>query len=133
VWGTKNRSSIFNEKNRFEILDHIRNNCKEKNIHLDHINLHREHAHCLLALHADQTLKKTIQLIKGESSHWLNGTKLVKEKFEWADEYYGVSIGISQIDIVREYIRNQQKHHLYKSWKDECDEFLQAMKRANHG
>ena len=130
VWGTKNRIPFFTEKNRLEILDHIRENCKKKNIHLDHINLQSEHAHCLLALHADQTLKKTIQLIKGESSFWINGTTLVNGRFEWADEYYGVSVGISQIDRVREYIRNQQEHHQRKSWADECAEFLRAIKGA---
>jgi hypothetical protein len=32
------------------------------------------------------------QLIKGESSYWINKNSLVKGSFEWADEYYAVSV-----------------------------------------
>ena len=63
---------------------------------------------------------------------WINGTTLETGSFEWADEYYGVSVGISQIDRVREYIRNQQKHLRRKSWADRCAEFAPPLKLRRH-
>ena len=36
-------------------------------------------------------LSTIIQLIKGESSYWINKNNLTIGKFEWADEYFAVS------------------------------------------
>jgi len=44
-----------------------------------------------------------------------------KFKFEWQDDYYAVSIGISQLEILREYIRNQVSNHRKASFEDEID------------
>ena len=52
------------------------------------------------------------------------GTKNKITKFEWADEYYAVSVSESQIDKVRDYIKNQEEHHRKKTWQEECDEFM---------
>ena len=52
-----------------------------------------------------------MQLIKGESSFWINENKLCAQHFQWQDEYYAVSVSESMIDKVRNYIRNQEEHH----------------------
>jgi len=46
-----------------------------------------------------------------------------KTKFEWADEYYGVSVSESQVSAVRKYIKNQEEHHRTKSWDKELEEY----------
>ena len=63
-------------------------------------------------------------MIKGESSFWINKNSVIKDKFEWAEEYYGVSVSKSHVKFVREYIKNQEQHHRNKSWDEECDEFM---------
>lgn len=63
-------------------------------------------------------------LIKGESSFWINKHGLTKEKFEWQDEYFAVSVSESQLNRVREYIKNQENHHQKKSFQNEYDEFI---------
>ena len=68
------------DKNR--VFDHIRQNGKDKKIHVDFINGYLEHVHCLISLGADQTIEKLMQLIKGESSFWTNRNKLTKTRFE---------------------------------------------------
>ena len=49
----------------------------------------------------------------------------MKSKFQWQDEYFAVSVSESQVDTVRNYIRNQEDHHKKKSFKEEYDEFIQ--------
>jgi len=68
-----------------------------------------------------------MQLIKGESSFWINKNKLVKTRFEWQDEYFAVSVSESLVTGVRKYIANQEEHHQRKSFDDEFEGF---MKRA---
>ena len=52
-----------------------------------------------------------MQLLKGESSYWINKNRLCSEKFEWQDEYFAVSVSESLVPRVREYIKNQEDHH----------------------
>jgi REP element-mobilizing transposase RayT len=65
-----------------------------------------------------------MQLIKGESSFWINKNQLTKEKFEWQDEYFAFSVSESVIDKVRDYIKNQEEHHKRKTFEEECDEIF---------
>ena len=66
-----------------------------------------------------------MQLLKGESSFWINKNNLCKEHFEWQDEYFAVSVSESMIENVRNYIRNQEKHHQKKSFIEEYNEFIE--------
>lgn len=65
-----------------------------------------------------------MQLIKGESSFWINKNKLTKEKFEWQDEYFAVSVSESILEKVRDYIKNQEEHHRIKTFQEEYDDFV---------
>jgi putative transposase len=125
VWGTKNRIHFLNKELRTELIRHIRENAKTKNIYIDSIDGSDEHLHCLISLNPDHALSKVIQLIKGESSFWMNKNKKTGKKFGWAVEYYAVSISDSDVIKVQRYIRNQEAHHMKKSWADEYTEFLE--------
>jgi REP element-mobilizing transposase RayT len=124
VWGTKYRTPFLTKDNKWEIIEHIQENAKAKNIYIDFINGDKDHIHCIISLSVDETLAKTMQLIKGESSFWINKNNLCKGKFEWADEYFAVSISESQLTKVRNYIKTQEEHHRKKTWVEECEEFM---------
>jgi putative transposase len=125
VWGTKNRIPFLLRSNKADILKHIKENAKTKDIYIDFINGDKEHIHCLISLNANQTISKIIQLIKGECSFWINKNGLAKGKFEWADEYFAVSVSESHLNKVRDYIKNQEEHHKKIEWIDECNEFME--------
>ena len=124
VWGTKNRIPFLTNDNKLNLLNHIKENAKSKKIYIDFINGHKEHVHCIVSLNPDQAISKVMQLIKGESSNWLNNNEITKEKFEWSDEYFAVSISDSNINQVRDYIKNQDEHHKKKTWEEEYNEFI---------
>ena len=125
VWATKKREAVLNKELRSQLFSHIRENAKNKNIHLDFVNGFTDHIHCLISLDADQTIAKIVQFIKGESSYWINQQKLLKQKFEWRAEYFAVSVSESNIDKVREYIKNQEQHHQKKTFEQEYQEFIE--------
>ena len=125
VWSTKNRVPFLNTKEmRQKVWNHIRENAKGKNIFIDFVNGYDDHCHCLVSLGVDQTIEKVMQLLKGESSFWINKQNLTPEKFEWQDEYFAVSVSESMIDKVRNYIKNQEEHHKQKTFQEEYDEFI---------
>jgi REP element-mobilizing transposase RayT len=126
VWSTKNRHPYLKTPEiRKAMWKHIRENAKKKGIFVDFVNGYQEHCHCLVSFGDDQTLRQIMQLIKGESAHWMNNEKLLNEKFEWQDEYFAVSVSESHIDRVRNYIKNQEDHHSRKIWEDEYNELIE--------
>ena len=125
VWSTKNRMPLLETKEiRDKVWFHVRENAKKKGIFIDFVNGHSQHCHCLVSLGIEQNISKIMQLIKGESSFWINKAGITKNKFEWQDEYYGVSVSESMIEKVRNYIKNQEMHHRLKSYDDEIDELI---------
>lgn len=118
VWSTKNRFPFLDSKDlRQQVWNHIRENAREKGIYVDFVNGHTDHCHCLVSLGSDQAIQKIAQMIKGESSNWINKNQLTKEKFEWQDEYLAVSVSESHLEFVREYIKNQEEHHQKKTFQ----------------
>ena len=127
VWATKNRAPLLTDSIRPKVFQHIRDNAKIKEIHLDFIGGYTDHVHCLVSLGSGQQIENLVRLIKGESSHWINKNKLTRGKFGWQDEYFAVSVSPSLVPGVRRYIANQEEHHRTKSFGDEFNGF---MKRA---
>jgi putative transposase len=125
VWSTKDRHPYLKDEIRTKVLEHIRQNAREKGIYIDFINGWVDHIHCLISLANDQSLEKIMQLIKGESSFWINKNKLTKTKFAWQDEYFVVSVNEGSLLSVRRYIANQEEHHKNVSFDDELEFFLQ--------
>ena len=124
VWATHCRYPYLTPDIRYRVFDHIKENAVKKGIYLDHINGHLEHVHCLISLNADQNVMTVANLLKGESSFWINKNKLTPTKFYWQDDYFAESVSPSQLDAVRRYIRNQDEHHRKKSFQEEYDEFI---------
>lgn len=126
VFSTKNRIPyLLTPELRVKVWKHIKSYASEKGIFLEMVNGYSDHCHCLISLGSNQNIEKIVQLIKGESSHWINKNNLTKEKFAWQEEYFAVSISESMIETVRNYIKNQEKHHQKKSFSEEYSEFIE--------
>lgn len=129
VWNTKNRYPYFSSLDlRGKIWQHIRENAEKKEIYIDRINGYKEHCHCLISLGKSQSLQQIMQLVKGESSYWINKENVLENeriKFSWQEEYYAVSVSESIVGKVRKYIENQEVHHTQKTYKEEVNEFIE--------
>jgi REP element-mobilizing transposase RayT len=126
VWGTKNRQPLLTKDIRNNVFQHIKSNAKSKGIFIDAINGYLDHTHCLISLQAEQCIATVMNLIKGESSYWINKNKVIMTKFEWADEYYAGSISPSHLEGLRKYIGLQEEHHRHLTFQEECERFLKA-------
>lgn len=127
VWGTKFRYPFLTGAIKITVIEHIKENAKSKGLLIDVIDGDVDHLHCLFKLNADMSLSKAMQLIKGESSHWINKEKLTKSSFEWAVDYFAVSVSDSKLNRVRNYINNQEEHHKKITFLEEYQKFLKAV------
>ena len=71
--------------------------------------------------------------MKRGSSLWLKTKSPDLADFAWQNGYGIFSIGVSQIESVREYIAGQEKHHRKVSFQDELLAALKARSEKNMG
>ncbi len=125
IWSTKNREKLISKGLKPKLLTHIKANAVAKKIYIDSIECVSDHIHIVVSMKGDQSISRIVMLLKGESSFWVNDNKLSKFKFEWQDEFICVSVSESVLPKVREYIKNQEKHHKVKTFDEEYKEFIE--------
>ena len=122
VWSTKYRKPWLEKEIRAELISHILEHARIKNILIDSLNGYVDHLHALLALKVNQDISSVMQIIKGESVFWMNKNKIIKKRFAWQDGYYAISTDKSGLPGIRKYIKYQEAHHTNKSWGQEIGE-----------
>jgi putative transposase len=125
IWSTKNHAKIISPSFRTNLLNHILENAKKKQIYIDTINCVDDHCHALISLGASQTISKIALLIICESSFWINQNRFCPGKFEWQEEYFAISASESQLNKVREYINSQEEHHRKITFQEEFKLFME--------
>ena len=124
VWSTKNREPLLTDDIRGKVFNHIKENALSKNIYIDFINGYVDHVHCLISLNEELSIGKIAQLLKGESSHWINKSGLSKYYFQWQSEYMAIGVGDGKLQVVRQYIASQEEHHKKISFSQEYEQFI---------
>ena len=84
-----------------------------------------DHVHLLLRIHPQYAISKTVQLLKANSSKWINDQRKLVGRFEWQRGYGAFSVSQSMADVVKEYIASQREHHREQTFEMEYVGFLQ--------
>ncbi len=86
-----------------------------------------DHLHFLFGIHPAIAVSDAMRDIKSFSSRFINENNLAQGgHLEWQTGFGAFSYGQSQIDNVREYIRNQAEHHKKKTFREEYLALLKA-------
>src|SRR5439155_24332051 len=80
-----------------------------------------DHVHMLVTLPAELDVAKAINTIKVNSSRWM---KSDVPSFAWQRGYGAFSVSASNVDAVKRYIANQEKHHTKRDFESEFIELL---------
>jgi REP element-mobilizing transposase RayT len=82
-----------------------------------------DHVHLLIGIRATHCVADITRDIKHASSKWIHET-IGNKKFGWQDGYGAFTVSASQLDAVKEYIRNQAEHHRKRTFEEEYVDFL---------
>lgn len=82
------------------------------------------HVHMLIRKRSDMASADLIKEIKRASTNWLNEQRIVAGRFHWQDGYGAFSISYWDLEKIRTYIRNQEKHHQKMNWETEFRKLL---------
>jgi putative transposase len=83
-----------------------------------------DHIHLLLSLAGDRAVASAVRDVKANSSRWVHETCPEMRRFAWQEGYAAFTVGVSGIEQVRGYIRNQETHHREVSFQEEFVSFL---------
>ncbi|MGQ1788447.1 IS200/IS605 family transposase [Saccharicrinis sp. GN24d3] len=124
IFSTKDRYPFIIEPINNELFNYLGGTCRELECNPVIVGGHTDHVHLLVLLSQKIALMKLIETVKSHSSGWVKGKGRHYKSFYWQKGYGAFSVNPSQIDVVRNYIINQNEHHKNKSFKDEYSAFL---------
>jgi putative transposase len=78
-----------------------------------------DHVHLLVTLRQQPALADFMRTLKAGSSRWVHDTFPNAHEFQWQTGYGAFTVSHSAIDVVKEYIVNQEAHHKQQSFQDE--------------
>jgi REP element-mobilizing transposase RayT len=125
IFATKRREAVLTPPIRDRLWPYLGGIARENGMKSLAIGGVADHVHILLSLPATGSISETMQLLKGNSSKWVHETFPALRSFAWQKGYGAFSIGVSGIEQTCAYIRDQEKHHRTRTFREEVIMFLQ--------
>jgi REP element-mobilizing transposase RayT len=119
VFGTKYRARTLTKSGRPILFQYIAGLLKNKQCHVYAINGVEDHVHIITHVHPSIALASLVKDIKVASSVYIKEQQLFKDFTGWQDGYGAFTYSIKEADRLIDYVRNQETHHLQKTFKDE--------------
>jgi len=85
-----------------------------------------DHVHLLIGLRASARLSDVVRDLKSVSSRWVHD-EVGDRGFCWQEGYGAFTVSASQVDVVRDYIAEQESHHQKRTFQEE---YLELLKRT---
>jgi putative transposase len=128
IFSVKGRENLIGNQWKEDLYKYITGIIRNKNQKLIVINGMPDHLHLLIGLRPEKSLSDLVRDIKNNSTNFINEKKFVKFKFSWQEGFGAFSYSDSQLDLIVNYIRNQEAHHKKKTFKEEYIEILEKFK-----
>lgn len=128
VFAVKNRKNHIDKSWKEDLNKYITGIVTAPKQKMMIINGMPNHLHILLSSNPNGYIPDIVRDIKSSSTKWINQNHFTSKKFSWQKGYSVFTIGYSQIPMVTNYIKNQEKHHSRKTFEEEYIEFLDSCK-----
>jgi len=126
VFAVKFRKALIDASWKDRLHQYITGMIQNKMHKMLQVNTMPDHLHMLIGFRPDENMSQLIQVVKSESSKWINDCQLTAKKFEWQDGFGAFSYSKSHVYNVMRYIQNQENHHLKQTFLEEYTAFLKA-------
>ncbi|HKJ33836.1 MAG TPA: IS200/IS605 family transposase [Balneolales bacterium] len=124
VFSTKRRERTLPAEKRTELFQYIWGILNNKKCHLYRINGVEDHLHIATHIHPTISVSSLIKDIKLASSTYIKSNGLFKTFNGWQDGYGAFTYSVSEKDQLIDYIKNQEEHHKYYTFREEYIKLL---------
>jgi REP element-mobilizing transposase RayT len=83
-----------------------------------------DHVHILCRLANTASVSVLVRELKRESSKWMKDQSAELRSFHWQNGFGAFSVSPSHVEVLRDYIVNQEEHHVKESFQDEFRRLL---------
>jgi len=129
VFSTKKRLPLIKPNFEKRLWAYIAGIGKKYGVHVIQAGGTADHIHLLVSMPPEMTIAKAIQLMKGNSSKWVNDTFYPADRqFKWQTGYAAFSVGQSHLKKVKLYIINQKKRHQKMTYSEEYIKLMKVYK-----
>lgn len=122
IFSTKGRTPQITQPDK--LWTYIRGIARNRGVDTIAIGGTTDHLHILVVLPSGMTIAGLMRDLKANSSRHLNEQQ---RGFAWQDGYAATSVSPSQVDVVRNYIANQEGHH---STRDFASEYITILDKS---
>jgi putative transposase len=119
VFSTEGRVPLIIADHRESLYEYMGGIVRKERGSLLEIGGMPDHVHLLVRLRASLSLSDMVKQIKGGSSFWMNQSPSNVHYFGWQNGYGAFSVSESQVEAVRRYIQNQERHHARRTFRSE--------------
>ncbi len=125
IFGTKNRVASMHKDWRGRLHAYMGGIVNDLGGVPETIGGVEDHVHLLVGLRATHRLADVLKEIKASSSRWVH-EELKQRLFSWQEGYGAFTVSAHQIEVVKNYIANQEEHHRKKTFQEEYLELLKT-------
>jgi len=109
VFGTKGRYPFITDELKPRLHEYLGGTVRGLGGIAFEINGMNDHVHLLVKIKPPKEISAFIRDLKANSSKWVK--VLTNGRFAWQRRYGAFTVSESQFEVVRNYIRDQEKHH----------------------
>lgn len=119
VFSTKNRQPFINEPIERDLHKYIAGVFRNLDATCIEIDGMPDHVHILALLPPKISVSDALRDVKANSSRWIHDNHRQLADFAWEDGFAAFTVSKSQVESVRQYIREQKSHHSASDFKSE--------------
>jgi putative transposase len=124
VFTVQNRACVIGKRWKEDLHRYITGIIQNRGHKLLAIGGMPDHIHVFFGMRPTEALSDLMQAVKGDSSQWINDSRLSLGHFSWQEGYGAFSYSKSQVSSVVQYVLNQEANHRTKTFIEEYHEFL---------
>jgi REP element-mobilizing transposase RayT len=125
VFAVKNRDKLLHISWRQEVFKYIAGIVNAKGHKCYIVNGVEDHVHLLISIKPSLSISDLVRDVKNNSSNYINDRKFLKLKFSWQAGYAVFSYSADVINLVYNYIQNQEAHHKKITFQSEYEKFIE--------
>ena len=124
IWCPKYRRKVLVNEIEKRLKNLLKEKAKQIDVFIEKMEIMPDHVHLFVGLKPAMRISDLVRDVKNNTTNFINDNKYILGKFSWQDGYGAFSYAQSQIEVVFNYIKNQQQHHKKQTFQEEYLEFL---------
>ena len=124
VFAVQFRHAMIPRDHKEEVHRYITGIVQQRSNKMLAVHCMPDHTHVLVGLHPSVAVSDLMRDIKAGSSGYITKAPWMKHKFNWQVGFGAFSVSRSRLDNTIAYIREQEKHHEKRTFREEYMAFL---------